>query len=909
MKLLFSKIKFNKYSLIVASSALILVLAVYFITPNTANAVMDAVGSTVLNMLSWGVQGVVWILGKVLLGLIYLVIWVAEYNDFINAPAISNGWVILRDVCNMFFILILLVIAFATTLNQENYGMKKLLPKFILAAILINFSKLICGIIIDFAQVVMLTFVNGFRDIGGGNFADMLGITKLFSINLGECPAEVSFISVLGTYILGLIYIIIATVVIAIILMMLVMRMVMIWIYVVLSPMAWLTSVLPATESVSKQWWKQFTEAVVSGPILAFFIWLSFASAQVGTNGESLLNTPPPTAGNNEAGQIEQNNAPCAGASQAGTADSMLKFVISIGLLIGGLIITKEVGGKVGGIAGSGLDKIKKTATGIGKGMVSPITDRAKAYNKFRQAARAEKMEAFGEKAYGNVQKAKGAVKGSIKTGFSKVKDIPTAINDKIIEKYSGEKGGPMNTFARNRKAARLKSSRRKSDKEEKKNNKIKEKEDKIDYKNRLQEAYSTGIFVDENGDKYNEQYEYKHPDGRTSTRYRRKLKEEDGSDKKDALGNQMYEEAKEKGKIVEKMSTSEFNANNAWNKSMMQANAFSNPKQEARISKEQKKMEDAGFTKGQLQAMLKDATLSKEQRMAVAMALAIKTGFKDANNLREAKNAIGKSGNSVLAKKFNDEVDKKQAHLNYDLNTKIGEKKFGKIMSDGRVLDDSAYKDANVMKILAETKTKDEFANYTRKVSASSSAADANWKEGYRAYLDTAAVPAWDEKTGDAHKSRENVINTTLDLNDSVRGLNNNTGGAGFDAEELDKVLNSVLEKTSSSKLFKLDAKSFKANEKMVAQDPAYANKFKKSLLKAIKANFSADVLGKMMKDKNADKKVIRAMQDLLKEDDPGAYKTLGDYGPAGAPRPGQQPAQPEPAVEEEGDDEEEVV
>jgi hypothetical protein len=64
--------------------------------------------------------------------------WLVIIILFTQTPC-SNGWVITRDIANMFFIVILLVIAFATILQIEQYNYKKWLPKLILMAILINF--------------------------------------------------------------------------------------------------------------------------------------------------------------------------------------------------------------------------------------------------------------------------------------------------------------------------------------------------------------------------------------------------------------------------------------------------------------------------------------------------------------------------------------------------------------------------------------------------------------------------------------------------------------------------------------------------------------------------------------------------------------------------------------------------
>ncbi len=330
----------HKYKII----TIILIGCLLFV--NSASAtVATATASVIGNVVSV----LIWICGGILVVLIHLLIWVCSYNGFVTSAAVTQGWAILRDVCNMFFILILLVIAFATVLNIEGFSWKKLLPKMLLMAVLINFSKLICGVIIDFAQVVMLTFVNGFRDIGAGNLSDMLGINQLLNISK-EGVDDLTALSIAGTYVLGLGYVVVSICVIVIILFVLVMRMVMLWILVTLSPLAYLLSALPNTSKYASKWWSQFTENVVSGPILAFFIWLSFASAtaDVKTISDIKLNVS-----DNE--KSHQDKIVSAGLADAGTPNGMLKFIISIGMLIGGVIITKDLGGSAAKAVGSGM--------------------------------------------------------------------------------------------------------------------------------------------------------------------------------------------------------------------------------------------------------------------------------------------------------------------------------------------------------------------------------------------------------------------------------------------------------------------------------------------------------------------------------------------------------------------------
>lgn len=303
-------------------------------------------------------------LGRILVLVMQALVAVAQYSNFIHAPAISNGWSVVRDVCNMFFVLILLIIAFATILRVENYSYKKWLPKLILMAILINFSKTICGLLIDFAQIIMLTFVNAFKDMAAGNLITNLGITEI--LTLANDSQNVGEWEIAGAYVLGLIYILIALVVIVTMLAMLVMRIVMIWIYVVLSPAAYLMSAFPGGQKYSSQWWTEFSKNLIVGPVLAFFIWLSFVSLQTqNINTDFPVTGPTDSAGVAGEVGITSNGAPTA-ATEASTPGVFIKFVIAIGMLIGGLKISQEIGGAAGGIAGKGMSKITKGAAFAG---------------------------------------------------------------------------------------------------------------------------------------------------------------------------------------------------------------------------------------------------------------------------------------------------------------------------------------------------------------------------------------------------------------------------------------------------------------------------------------------------------------------------------------------------------------
>jgi hypothetical protein len=274
---------------------------------------------------------------------------IASYNNFINEASIITAWAIVRDLSNMFFILIFLVIAFATILRIESYQLKKLLPKLIIVAVLINFSKTICGLIIDFTQVIMLTFVGTWSGNGGG-IVNLVLMQSFFSstfANFGVSGQDFSVLNVIAAGFVGVIFMIFVGIVLVATLGVFLMRIVMLWIYIVLSPLAFILSAIPAGQKYASQWWGDFIKYAVSGPILAFFIWM----AMVTVEGVKTLGTF----------KVESDSGfECAGVSDIMCLQNFLPFILSLAFLIGGLMITQKVGGVIGGIAGKALDYGKK---------------------------------------------------------------------------------------------------------------------------------------------------------------------------------------------------------------------------------------------------------------------------------------------------------------------------------------------------------------------------------------------------------------------------------------------------------------------------------------------------------------------------------------------------------------------
>jgi hypothetical protein len=206
---------------------------------------------------------------------------VMSYQNFFST-GVNAGWEITRNFSNLFFALILLIIAIATVLQigaLDNYTAKRMLPNFIFVALFINFSKAIVGFLIDISQIIMISFYNSF----GPNISNIIGNAA----KLAESAADTTSIDNLSITIFTIVIVLILTFVILWTILILAMRIVTLWFIIMLSPLAFMATLVPGLKSISDDWKNRLQDALVTGPTLMFFLYLAFT---VMSNGISIDN-------------------------------------------------------------------------------------------------------------------------------------------------------------------------------------------------------------------------------------------------------------------------------------------------------------------------------------------------------------------------------------------------------------------------------------------------------------------------------------------------------------------------------------------------------------------------------------------------------------------------------------------
>lgn len=309
----------------------ICIIAIFFFP-----SITHAVGIPLLgNVLEWFKGALSSILSNAILPLVTNVM---SFQNFFT-DGVNAGWTATRDFANLFFALILLFIAIATVLNTgglDSYTAKRMLPKFIFAALFINFSKAIVGFLIDISQIIMISLYNSF----GPTLTNSIGSASEIAKAGAETNLDATIVSLFTIILLViLIFVLLWTAVI------LAIRIVTLWFVIMLSPLAFVSGLIPPLSSLSNSWKNMLQQSLVTGPTLMFLLYLAVTVMNAGVGADSggnLLNN-----GNllNYAlviGLLFLANIEAMKAGQQGPA------IISKAVGVAGTVATLGIGGYIG---------------------------------------------------------------------------------------------------------------------------------------------------------------------------------------------------------------------------------------------------------------------------------------------------------------------------------------------------------------------------------------------------------------------------------------------------------------------------------------------------------------------------------------------------------------------------------
>lgn len=197
-----------------------------------------------------------------------------------GSVATYSAWQIMRNFANVAFVIVFMVIIFSQITNYgiDNYGIKKMLPRLVIAAILVNVSFFICQIAIDLSNILGYS-IKGIFD----SMQHLIAVTdtsKQASFSGMDITAIVA-VAIAGTVglvvggvalVLSITVPVLLAVLVAVLMtvLILVARTALIVLLVVISPLAFVAYVLPkTTDKLFGKWYKMFQGLLLVFPIVS----------------------------------------------------------------------------------------------------------------------------------------------------------------------------------------------------------------------------------------------------------------------------------------------------------------------------------------------------------------------------------------------------------------------------------------------------------------------------------------------------------------------------------------------------------------------------------------------------------------------------------------------------------------
>lgn len=216
-------------------------------------------------------------------------------SDFLVVPMISTSrdnvmyyiWNMMRNVANVLFIFGFLIIIYSqiTNVGLSNYGLKRLLPRLVIAAVLVNISYWISAIAVDASNLLGTSLRDGINIIRDSipssvgqdfNFSELNWKTLAATFLSGGSATFIAVTGIAGIIasaggslwflLVGLAGVIMAGLVAVLILA---ARQALITILVIISPLAFVAYLLPSTEKYFDKWKDLFMTLLLVFPIFS----------------------------------------------------------------------------------------------------------------------------------------------------------------------------------------------------------------------------------------------------------------------------------------------------------------------------------------------------------------------------------------------------------------------------------------------------------------------------------------------------------------------------------------------------------------------------------------------------------------------------------------------------------------
>ncbi len=287
-------------------------------------------------------------------------------------PIIGIGLDVTLHLVNLLLVAMLVYIALAIALRIGEHDAKKLFPKLIIVALLVNFAPVLVGLIVDAANILMNYFLSplqgGISQVGNQLSVFWDSIVKSLGKVWSDLPAQLGLLGLGQTMIILNLFLVF---VLGIFAGLFLVRYIAIWVLVILAPIAFAFWILPGTKKYWDMWWNQLIQWSFIGIPVAFFLYLGISSF-------SLL------AGSLNAATIAKS-AGSIDAQTMGVFTQLFPFFVVCIFLVIGIMLSFQISAMGAGTVMKSTKALGKWAGKTGAGAVRGIPAVGRAEERIRK--------------------------------------------------------------------------------------------------------------------------------------------------------------------------------------------------------------------------------------------------------------------------------------------------------------------------------------------------------------------------------------------------------------------------------------------------------------------------------------------------------------------------------------------
>ena len=272
---------------------------------------------------------------------------------------LGQAWSFFRDIANAVFAAIFLWVIFSQISNVgvSNYGIKKILPRLIIGALLVNLSFYLCQLAVDLSNILGFSLKGVLEGAASGVGTQSTEVGTFNTLIVGGLAlVGIGLFIFLAVSIPTILSLLLALLVVLVIL---IVRQAAVILLIAISPLAFAAWLLPNTENLFKKWVSVFRGLLIVFPVISLLYGAGkLAGAVLAAVGTDDPNNPKETM---------QVAALAASILPLGATPFVLKSSLnslgSIAGKLGGLsgLANKKLGGAIGNsIGNSRLNDLKK---------------------------------------------------------------------------------------------------------------------------------------------------------------------------------------------------------------------------------------------------------------------------------------------------------------------------------------------------------------------------------------------------------------------------------------------------------------------------------------------------------------------------------------------------------------------